>query len=101
MFGKNVIVIFDASVSPICHSTQNSYYVMIRMKSGIWYYFKQKMSLILIPTNLHVLLPDMDILLLIYFNTQLCASTTFQRSSDNDKSDVEIHKMYGAIDHYM
>ena len=49
-------------------------------------------------TDLYVVLPDTDVLLLlIYYYPQLCASTTFRAGSGNDQRDIEIRKMYESI----
>ena len=49
-------------------------------------------------TDLYVVSPDTDILLLlIYYYPQLCASTTFRTGIGNDQSNIEIRKMYESI----
>ena len=50
-------------------------------------------------TDLYVVSPDTDVLLLlIYYYPQLCANTTFRTGSGNDQRDIEIRKMYESID---
>ena len=49
-------------------------------------------------TDLYVVSPDTDVLLLlIYYYLQPCASTIYRTGSGNDQHDIKIRKMYESI----